>query len=197
MSGGVPAETCVPMSSSNVPVPTKLIVIPLASANSLSAVTVASPSGLPEVSTLRIDTSVPARSAPSMPLSPPLPAPAPAPPSAGALPVASVPAGSVPAAAVSSGVVVSVPALATLAAPSTPTIASGTNSDLTRERERMCSPLSPATSGRRFSQWLSAGEIRLRHNARPGATGQAEPFPRVRRHATSILRLAPGERANG
>ena len=79
-----------------------------------------------------------------MPLSAPLPAPAPAPPS-GALPVgaslpagAAVPAGSVP------GVVVSVPALATLAAPSTPTIASGTNSDLTRERERMCSPLSPA-----------------------------------------------------
>ncbi len=61
------------------------------------------------------------------------------------VPAASVPAGSVPAAAVSSGVVVSVLALATLAAPSTPTIASGTNSDLTRERERMCSPLSPAT----------------------------------------------------
>ena len=60
-----------------------------------------------------------------------------------------------------------------------------------------CVPPCLRRSGRRFSQWLSAGEIRPRHNARPGATNQAGWSERVRRHACSILYRAPGDKANG
>ena len=165
-----------------------------------------------EVSTPIIVTVVPARSAPSMPLSAPLPAPAlPAAlgraaggsvPAgsvpAGSVPAGSVPAGSVPAAAVSSGAVVSVPALATLAAPSTPTIASGTNIDLTRERERMCSPFCPATAVAGSLTVVVSRRIRPRHNARRGRFGQAVSGGTVRTcQVPRHLDLVPSTRRQG
>ena len=194
-----------------------MICISFSSAKASSAACMA-PDSASEVSTPITVTVVPARSAPSMPLSA-------AAAGAGSGPRLWRAAGRLgacwrtargfgagrlgarwlrcrrarcPLAAVSSGAVVSVPALATPAAPSAAlAIASVRNTDRTRERERIGLPLRRGDPSRRFSPWFRAGGSGAATLPDPAAPGQAGVDRRARRHAASILRRAPGDRANG